>query len=93
MLTTRVLVEELGECSLGRKLFDAREYLAPRLAQAERGRREFVLYVRRNKSFQSVGGAVQLDDAREEVIPERVAAVAQQVVDLGVVPEAALLGS
>jgi len=52
--------------------------------------RQVVLGVRRNNSFQSVGGAAQLDGAREAVLLERVVAVEQQVVDLVVVAGAIL---
>ena len=58
--------EELSDCLSG-KLIDAREHLAPRLVVAEYEQRQVVLYVRRNKKFQSVGGAAQLDEAREAV--------------------------
>ena len=54
--------------------------------------RHVVLGVRLNKSFQSVGGAAQFDEARETVLLERFVAVDQQVVDLVVVAEAALDG-
>jgi len=66
-----VLGEELSDCRLGRKLLDAREHLAPRHAVAERVQRQVVLRLRRNKSFQSVGGAALLDEVREAVLPER----------------------
>ena len=82
------LGEELSDCNLGRKLLDAREHLVLRQAHAEHVQRQVVLGVRRNKSFQSVGGAAQLDEAREAMLPECVAAVDQQVVDIGVVAEA-----
>ena len=75
-----VLVEELSDFSLGRKLLDA---------QTEHAQRHVVLGVRRNKSFQSVGGAAQLDETRVSVLIVRVAAVKQQFVDLVVVTEAA----
>jgi len=50
------------------------------------------LGVRRNKSFQSVGGAAQLDEVREAVQLERIVAVEQQLSDFAVVAEAALDG-
>ena len=48
--TNLVVGEELGDCSLGKKLLDAREYLFPRLAPAEHVQRQVVLNVRRDKS-------------------------------------------
>ena len=54
--------------------------------------RQVVLGVRHNKSFQSVGGATQLDEAREVLLIERDVAVSQQGEDLAVVAEAALGG-
>ena len=48
--------------------------------------------MRRNKSFQRVGGAAQLDEEREAVMPQRVVAGAQQVEDLVVIAEALLGG-
>jgi len=86
-----VLGEELSDCSLGRKQLDAHENLVPRRAVAEYLQRQVVLYVRRSKSFQSVGGAAQLDEAREAVLTVRVAAFAQQYEDIGVVAEALLI--
>ena len=79
--------EELRDCSLGRKLLDSREQLVPRLADAEHAQRQVVLFVRSNKSFQSVGGAAKLDEVREAVQHERDVAVEQQVVDLVVAAE------
>ena len=86
------MVEELVDCSLDRKLLDAREHLVPRIAAAEHVQRLVVLYVRRNKSFQSVGGAAKLDEAREAVLLERSVAVAQELSDLGIVAEPVLGG-
>ena len=75
----------------GRKLLDEREHLVPRLAVAEHSQRQVVLGVRRNKSFQRVGGAAQLGEAREAVLLERVVAVDQQAGDLAVVAEVILV--
>ena len=83
-LSKLVLGEELSDCSLGRKLPDAREHLVPP-AEAEQAQRQVVLGVRRNKSFQSAGGASKLDEAREHELLELCVAVEQQAVDLVVV--------
>jgi len=48
--------------------------------------------VRRDESFQGVGGAAQLDEAREAVLLVRDVAVDQQAVDLDVVAGAILGG-
>jgi len=85
-----VLVEELSDCSLVRKLLDAREHRVPRHPEAEHVQRQVVLYVRLIKSFQSVGGAAPLDEAREAMLLVRDVAAEQQVVDLVVVAEAVL---
>ena len=89
---TLVQEEHLIDCSLGTKLFDAREHLVPRLADAEHVQRQVVLVARRNKSLQSVGGAAQLDEAREAVLIVRVVAVEKQLSDFAVVAEAVLGG-
>jgi len=57
------------------------------LTLTEHVQRQTVLGVRRNKIFQSVGGAAQLDEAREAVLLELVVAVEDKVADLVVVAE------
>ena len=47
-IATLALVEELGDCSLSRRLLDAREHLVPRLAVAKYVQRQALLVVRRN---------------------------------------------